>query len=86
MIPPPMISKVKGLIPLLNIALSSAQNELLQQTLSEYNTVRIRDCTGHERNIYGLMPNLQYELWKSPLLISYRRNELPLYKPSLEVR
>ena len=70
MIPPPIISKVKGLIPLLNIALTSAQNELHLQTLSENNVVRRRDYAGHERNTYGLMPNLQYELWKSPLLIS----------------
>ena len=47
--PPPIISKVKGLIPLLKIALPSAQNELLLQTLSENNVVGERDCARHEK-------------------------------------
>ena len=49
MTPPPIISKVKGLIPSQNISLSSAQNELLLQTLSENNDVGERDCVGHEK-------------------------------------
>ena len=57
-----MISKMKGLIPLLKIALTSAKNELHLQTLSENNVVGERDCTGHERNTYGLMKNLQYQI------------------------
>ena len=49
MIPAPMISKMKGLISLLKIALTSAQNELPLQTLSENNAVGERDCARHEK-------------------------------------
>ena len=49
MIPPPMISKVKGLIPLLEISPSSAQNEPFVQATSEDNDVGKEDCAGHER-------------------------------------
>ena len=49
MIPPPMISKMKGLIPLLNIALYSAQSELFVHATSEDNAVREGDYVGHEK-------------------------------------
>ena len=57
--PPPMISKVKGFIPLLKIALTSAQNESLVQATSEDNVVREGDCAGHERKHMAQCQNLQ---------------------------
>ena len=59
MIPPPIISKLKGSIPLLNIALTSAQNGSLMQATSEDNVVREGDCAGHERKHMAQCQNLQ---------------------------
>ena len=62
MIPPPMISKLKGLIPLLNIALSSAQNEPFVQATSEDNVVGEGECDGHEKKHMAQCQNMQYQL------------------------
>ena len=66
MIPPPMISKVKGLIPLLKIAPSSAQNEPFVQATSEDNVVGEGDCTGHEKKHMAQCQNIKYRLLGFP--------------------
>ena len=59
MIPPPMISKLKGLIPLLKISLTSAQNEPFVQATSKDNAVREGECAGHEKKHMAQCQNLQ---------------------------
>ena len=54
--------QVKGLIPLLNIALSSAQNEPFVQATSEDNDVGERDCAGHEKKHMAQYQNMKYQL------------------------
>ena len=61
-----MISKVKGLIPFLKIALTSAQNEPLVQATSKDTTVRKGDCAGHERKHMAQCQNMKYQLQGFP--------------------